>query len=48
MVALLKEAGYAIDSLGDLDEAAYTRASEQFGESHPHLCRRMKYVCTIA
>ena len=46
MVALLQSSGEyeGVDSLGDLDDEAYDRATAQFGESHPHLCRRMKYV----
>ena len=48
MVALLKEAGYEVDSLGDLDDELYAKATEQFGEPYPHLCRRMKYVYDCA
>jgi len=43
-VKLLQDAGYKIDYLADLDDAAYDKATQQFGDSHPHLCRRMKYV----
>ena len=44
LVALLQDAGYKIESLADLDDAAYAQARKQFGKSHPNLCRRMKYI----
>ena len=44
LVKLLQDSGYEITSLGDLDDKAYEKASQQFGKSHPHLCRRMKFV----
>ena len=45
MVALLKEAGYAIECLADIrTEDMYQKIIGQFGESHADLCARFTYI----
>jgi len=45
MVALLQQHGTDVACLADIKEAAqYDRILEEFGESHPDLCSRMRYI----
>jgi galactokinase len=45
MVALLQQHGTDVTCLADIKEAAQVdRILEQFGESHPDLCSRMRYI----
>eukprot|EP00931_Biecheleriopsis_adriatica_P088860 TRINITY_DN63094_c0_g1_i1.p1 TRINITY_DN63094_c0_g1~~TRINITY_DN63094_c0_g1_i1.p1 ORF type:complete len:493 (-),score=108.43 TRINITY_DN63094_c0_g1_i1:81-1451(-) len=45
LVQLLKKNGYKVACLGDVkDRATYDKIMSQFGESHPHLLRRLEYI----
>ncbi len=45
LVSILKKSGYDISCLADIkDEAVYEKIMGQFGESHPDLCDRLRYV----
>lgn len=44
-VALLRQAGYALDHLAELrDPRVVAEIRDRFHASHPHLCRRMLYI----
>ena len=45
LVSILQKAGYDIASLADIkDETVYKKIMGEFGESHPDLCDRLKYI----
>ncbi|MCP4263749.1 MAG: hypothetical protein GY774_40510 [Planctomycetes bacterium] len=45
LVSILQKAGYDISSLADIkDEAVYKKIMDEFGENHPDLCDRLKYI----
>merc|ERR1719263_693585 len=45
MVALLRSNGYEINALADIKEKeVYEKIIATWGESHPHLCRRLTYI----
>ena len=45
LVSILQKAGYDIASLADIkDETVYKKIMREFGESHPDLCDRLKYI----
>ncbi|MBN1806651.1 MAG: hypothetical protein JW837_15490 [Sedimentisphaerales bacterium] len=45
LVSILQKAGYNISSLADIkDEAVYKKILDKFGETHPDLCDRLKYI----
>ena len=45
LVSILQKAGYNIASLADIkDETVYKKIMGEFGESHPDLCDRLKYI----
>merc|ERR1719263_1898183 len=45
MVALLRSNGYEINALADVKEQeVYEKILATWGESHPHLCRRLTYI----
>jgi len=45
LVAILQKAGYDISCLADIkDETVYKKIIDEFGESHPDLCDRLRYI----
>ena len=45
LVSILQKAGYDISSLADIkDETVYKKIMDEFGESYPDLCDRLKYI----
>jgi galactokinase len=45
LVSILQNAGYDISSLADIkDEEVYKKIMDEFGENHPDLCDRLKYI----
>ncbi|HUT30522.1 MAG TPA: hypothetical protein VMX13_12080 [Sedimentisphaerales bacterium] len=45
LASILQEAGYDINCLADIkDEDLYGKIMAQFGEKHPDLCDRLKYI----
>jgi galactokinase len=45
LVSILQKAGYDISSLADIkDEIVYKKIMDEFDESHPDLCDRLKYI----
>jgi galactokinase len=45
LVSILQKAGYDISCLADIkDETVYKKITVEFGESHPDLCDRLKYI----
>jgi len=45
LVSILQKANYDISCLADIkDEAIYEKITVEFGESHPDLCDRLKYI----
>lgn len=45
LVALMQKDGMKVNSLGDVkDQATYDKVLSRFGESHPHLCKRLTYI----
>jgi galactokinase len=45
LVSILQKAGYDISSLADIkEETVYKKILDEFGETHPDLCDRLKYI----
>ena len=45
LVAILQKAGYDISCLADIkDNALYEKVISEFGQTYPHLCRRLTYI----
>ncbi len=44
LVAILKDAGYEIESLADVTDKLYSEIIVRFGDGHPDLCKRLDYI----
>jgi len=44
LVAILKDAGYKIETLADVTERLYSDIIAKFGNDHPDLCKRLDYI----
>jgi len=44
LVAILKDAGYKIETLADVTERLYNEIMAKFSNGHPDLCKRLDYI----